>query len=267
MTAMLASVRSLDEARLAMAGGADWIDLKEPSRGALGALDHAAVRICVQAIRGQCPLSATIGDDPEMNPARIVDAVDRMAETGVDYVKIGFFNRPQSIDCALALAGRGLRAKLVAVLFADEAFDSGLLDVLGRAGFAGAMLDTARKDGKSLRDWRTADELRAFVLRARANGMLTGLAGSLKPADIPPLLDHAPDYLGFRGALCKKLQRGLALDARKIAAVRHALHPRAASAAPAGHLPHLSGGHPENSPAALSWSAFPRTWTVKGPDA
>ncbi len=64
MTMMLASVRSLDEALIALEGGADLIDLKEPSRGALGALDHAAVRICVQAIGGRRPVSATIGDLP-----------------------------------------------------------------------------------------------------------------------------------------------------------------------------------------------------------
>ena len=59
---MLASVRTLDEALFALEAGADFIDLKEPSHGALGALDHAAVRVCVQAIGGRRPVSATIGD-------------------------------------------------------------------------------------------------------------------------------------------------------------------------------------------------------------
>ena len=68
MTMMLASVRSLDEALFALEAGADLIDLKEPSHGALGALDHAAVRVCVQAIGGRRPVSATIGDIPSMEP-------------------------------------------------------------------------------------------------------------------------------------------------------------------------------------------------------
>lgn len=251
MTAMLASVRSLDEAQLALAGGADLIDLKEPSRGALGALDHAALRICVRALGGQRPLSATIGDDPEMNPARIADAVDRMAATGVDFIKIGFFNRPRAADCAAALASRCARARLVAVLFADDEIEPGLVDVLARAGFAGAMLDTAGKDGRSLRDWRTADELQTFVQRVRANGLLTGLAGSLKPGDIAPLLGHAPDYLGFRGALCTDAQRSLALDVARIAAVRRAIP---SSPMPAARTRSSSPGsvhHAENSAAAI----------------
>ena len=120
MTMMLASVRSLDEALIALEGGADLIDLKEPSRGALGALDHAAVRICVQAIGGRRPVSATIGDLPSMDPQSMTAAVERMAATGVDFIKIGFFAHPLAIDCARALARLADGAQLVAVIFADE---------------------------------------------------------------------------------------------------------------------------------------------------
>ena len=146
MTMMLASVRSLDEALMALEGGADLIDLKEPSRGALGALDHAAVRICVRAIGGRRPVSATIGDLPSMDPQVMAAAVERMAATGVDFIKIGFFSHPRAIDCANALSEVAGRARLVAVVFADEPYDLALVDELARNGFAGAMLDTARKE-------------------------------------------------------------------------------------------------------------------------
>ena len=36
MTGLLVSVRSAEEAEIALAGGANLIDIKEPSRGALG---------------------------------------------------------------------------------------------------------------------------------------------------------------------------------------------------------------------------------------
>ncbi len=48
---LLVSVRSVDEARLAAAAGADFIDLKEPSAGALGALPLATVRAVVGVAR------------------------------------------------------------------------------------------------------------------------------------------------------------------------------------------------------------------------
>jgi (5-formylfuran-3-yl)methyl phosphate synthase len=223
MTMMLASVRSLDEALIALEGGADLIDLKEPSRGALGALDHAAVRICVQAIGGRRPVSATIGDLPSMDPQLMTAAVERMADTGVDYIKIGLFTDARAFDCVKALEGLANRARLVAVLFADEPYDLSLVDALAGAGFAGAMLDTAHKTGKSLRDWRNENELMAFVDRARKYCLLTGLAGSLRKEDVAPLLQLEPDYLGFRGTLCRNGRRGQLLDPTAFAVIRTAV--------------------------------------------
>lgn len=239
MTAMLASVRTLDEALFALNAGADFIDLKEPSQGALGALDHAAVRVCVQAIGGRRPVSATIGDIVSMDPLEMTVAVERMAKTGVDYIKIGFFAHPRAFDCAKALTVLADRAQLVAVIFADEPWSldpsrsgSGagmrddliaLTNALADSGFAGAMLDTAHKTGKALRDWRKDGELREFVKTAGCLGLLTGLAGSLRKVDVPPLLKIKPDYLGFRGALCSGSNRNQNLDADAFAKIRSAI--------------------------------------------
>jgi dihydroneopterin aldolase len=268
MTMMLASVRSLDEALIGLEGGADLIDLKEPSRGALGALDHAAVRICVQAIGARRPVSATIGDLPSMDPQAMTAAVERMAATGVDFIKIGFFSHPRALECATALADLTCETQLIAVIFADEPWSmdpspSGipgrspelwsqtgygqrpvspwgiprnpfrgagvrddlipLINALADAGFAGAMLDTAHKTGKTLRDWRAGKELEEFVTRGRGHGLLTGLAGSLRREDVLPLLAIGPDYLGFRGALCRDGERAKILDQEAFAAIRAAI--------------------------------------------
>ena len=223
MTAMLASVRTLDEALFALEAGADFIDLKEPSQGALGALDHAAVRVCVQAIGGRRPLSATIGDLPSMDPQEMTGAVERMAVTGVDYIKIGFFAHPKAFDCARALETLARKTRLVAVMFADEPYDLALVEALAEAGFAGAMLDTAHKTGKSLRDWREDRELQQFVNHASTYGLLTGLAGSLRREDVAPALAIGPDYLGFRGALCRNGDRVQILDQGAFTSIRGAI--------------------------------------------
>ena len=52
MTRFLASVRDAEEAELALETGADIIDLKEPNRGALGAVDEKTVELCVRAVAG-----------------------------------------------------------------------------------------------------------------------------------------------------------------------------------------------------------------------
>jgi uncharacterized protein (UPF0264 family) len=109
------------------------------------------------------------------------------------------------------------------VIFADEPYDLAIIDAVADAGFAGAMLDTAHKTGKSLRDWQNPSDLRAFLQRARNRGLLSGLAGSLCRADIEPLLLLEPDYLGFRGALCRQANRALVIDAQAFGDIRAAL--------------------------------------------
>ena len=60
MTGVLASVRSVEEAALVLAAGADFIDLKEPSAGALGALAPETIRAVVAHVAGRRSVSATI---------------------------------------------------------------------------------------------------------------------------------------------------------------------------------------------------------------
>jgi uncharacterized protein (UPF0264 family) len=62
MTKLLVSVRSAAEAAGALEGGADLIDVKEPSRGSLGAADPR-VWSEVMAVAGpKCPLSTALGE-------------------------------------------------------------------------------------------------------------------------------------------------------------------------------------------------------------
>jgi uncharacterized protein (UPF0264 family) len=224
-TGLLASVASVDEAGLAIGLGADIVDLKDPAQGALGAWAVPELGRAVARWGGSALLSATTGDLP-MAPAVLARAAAAVAASGVALVKVGFFAGGDPAACARGLAplaGRGVR--LVAVMMADQRPDPGLLEVLAEARFAGAMLDTADKRAGGLRQHWAATELASFVDRARALGLMTGLAGSLRLADIPPLLALRPDYLGFRGALCRGDRAG-ALDAAAFAAVRAAVPAR-----------------------------------------
>lgn len=219
---LLASVADPGEAELACALGADIVDLKDPARGALGAWPEASLRRAVGQIAGRRPVSATVGDLP-MDPALLLAAARRTAASGVDIVKVGFFRGGDHRRCIAALAvaaAEGIR--LVAVLMADQEPDMALIPWLADAGFLGAMLDTADKHAGSLRHHLAEEDLGRFVAACRARGLLTGLAGSLAVSDIAPLAALAPDYLGFRGALCRG-GRTAGLDAGAFAAVRSAM--------------------------------------------
>lgn len=219
MTGMLASVNSLPEALLALAAKVDIIDLKEPSRGALGALDVSLVREIVQVIQGRCPVSATVGDLP-MHAETLAAAVTTMAATGVDFVKIGFFPDGDYQPVINALAALVQDSALIAVLFADKQPDFGLLPALKAAGFAGVMLDTMDKASGSLTAVLSAEEIQAFVAQARSQRLLCGLAGSLRREDVADLLSHQADYLGFRGALCEQHNRVAELSPAALMAIR-----------------------------------------------
>ena len=216
MSRILASVSSVDETRIVLDAGVDIIDLKNPSQGALGALPLNVIDAIVQAIGGRRLVSATIGDLP-MHPALVMQRAEVIAATGVNIVKIGFFGRTSHLDCLRALKPLALRGQhMVAVLFADELPDMNLLPELAKAGFHGVMLDTAHKNGKRLLDYLSICELQRFVQLAKSLDLLTGLAGSLRESDISQLVPLAPDYLGFRGALCEQSCRIGELDRHNI---------------------------------------------------
>jgi len=229
MTSLLASVRSAGEAAIAVTGGADIIDAKEPSAGALGRVEPTLLRGIVREVAGRCPVSATIGD-LELSPDIVSAAVEATAEDGADIVKVGVFQGALAATWAALrpLARRGLR--LVAVMFADRAPDLiGIPTRCAEAGFYGVMLDTADKTAGPLTAHLDHEALLAFVHRARGLGLASGLAGSLRLRDIPDLASLGADYLGFRSALTVGGRSG-GLDAAALRGVRQALDSSRATA-------------------------------------
>jgi dihydroneopterin aldolase len=219
VTLFLASVNGPEEAEVALANGADIIDLKDARRGALGALPPDVVRAAVAAVAGRRPVSAVTGDLP-MEPDVVLAAAVPMAETGVDYIKVGLFPGPKREDCIRALATLARRSKIVGVMFADRGADAALLRLMAESGFAGVMLDTAAKGSGRLIDHMEVAGLRDFVVAARRHDLMTGLAGSLETPDIPRLLMLEPDFLGFRGALCGRQDRAADIDPQAVGLVR-----------------------------------------------
>lgn len=219
MTKMLASVTGVDEAKVALRGGVDIVDLKDPKAGALGAVATDVMRQTVSFIAGRAPVSAVCGDLP-MEPETIRAKAEDVAATGVDYVKVGFFPSADTAICAEALAPLARRTKLIAVLFADLAPDFEFLPAFARYGFHGAMVDTAMKGKGRLLDYLPPERVPAFVERAKSLGLMVGLSGSLEAPDIPRLLPFLPDFLGFRGALCDASERTGSISAEAVAQIR-----------------------------------------------
>lgn len=220
MTGFLASVSSVEEARLVRSMGADVIDLKDPARGALGALDEDKVRSITGLIGNRTTISATIGDLPAY-AADLESAVVGMHACGVDIVKVGVFDKSLS-PFALSALGRltDRKIRIVLVFFAEFSPVEVDFEKLKHTGIMGVMLDTCDKASGNLRQKLDDGTLTEFVNNAKRAGLVTGLAGSLTREDIPPLLQINPDNLGFRGALCKQNRRNSQIETTKVSEIR-----------------------------------------------
>jgi dihydroneopterin aldolase len=215
---MLASVADAAEAEVALRFGADIIDLKDVSKGSLGAVGLEIARAALALLARRRETSATLGDPPYEEAALIARA-QALAGLGVDTLKL-------AVDRGmLKRSGEGLRAlardvALVGMLFADEEPEFALLPELAALGFKGAMLDTRDKSRGRLLDHLEVPRLEAFCSQCRAAGLASGLAGSLEAPDVPRLLLVKPDVLGFRGALCRDHDRGAKIDPQAVTLIR-----------------------------------------------
>jgi len=222
MTQLLISVKNVEEALLALEAGADIIDLKDPSVGALGALDLSQTKRIVLGINGCGYVSATVGEGHASLNELITDIYAR-ARLGVDMIKIAvstLFYEPNFIVELKKLTSGG--AKIVAVFFADVEIDLSLLATLQTAGFFGAMLDTKNKQ-HDLLAVQTTKTLRLFTQLCHKHCLKSGFAGSLKPQHIDKLVKFSPIYIGFRGGVCENSQRNSELSIAKVLDIKNML--------------------------------------------
>lgn len=228
---VLVSVRSVDEAMAVARGGADYIDLKEPGAGALGGLPLATIRQITVALRAhgvRLPVSATIGDLAMHRQDDILRRVAEVGAGGVDYVKVGIEPGRHARGVLQALAGCGW--PVVPVFIAERGLDPGLVGQACGLGFPAVMADTADKASGSLFDLVPREALAGFVAAVRGAGLLSGLAGALRTADVPALQSLGADFAGFRTAVCHDHRAG-ALDPQRLRGLVDAM--RGGSAIPA----------------------------------
>jgi uncharacterized protein (UPF0264 family) len=205
VTRLLVSVRSAAEARSALAGGADLIDIKEPSLGSLGAATPQVWAEIANEVGERRPLSAALGELRDFQP------FDPASLSGYRFTKLGLAGCdllegwPKRWQVALAsLPGEITR---VAVAYADaRAAQSPAPDTVcevgQRLGCRALLIDTFNKSGGSVFDVLSFSELETLLAGARRSGMMTVLAGSLRLEQLPRALALQPDYVAVRGAVC-----------------------------------------------------------------
>lgn len=205
MSGLLVSVRSAAEALAALEGGADIIDVKEPSRGPLGRADDRVIGEVLDAVAGRRPVSAALGELAE----------DRsLPPPGLAFVKWGLAGLALARPWWKMLARRRARlrkqqpdCRLVAVAYADGGEARGIataqvFDFAVRYGLSVLLVDTWGKDGRTLLDLMDLTELEQLCRRCRDAQIRVALAGSLTEREIIRLRHLEPDWFAVRGAAC-----------------------------------------------------------------
>lgn len=235
---LLVSVRDADEARTAVAAGIDVIDVKEPSRGALGRADDDILRAIAEAVRGRSILSFAAGEAIDSEDASEVES-DFAQEALVGYALFKYGPAGLALRKnwreVLANAWRSTKgaAAPIAVAYVDyEAADAPLpeeiVELAIERGCVGMLFDTY---GKAPRLGLTAlsdARLRGSVARANDAGLLVSLAGSLGANDVAEVRRLEADLIAVRGAACIGDRAGH-IDAARIEALKEAIARDAAS--------------------------------------
>jgi len=225
---LLVSVADGREAAAALVGGAQIVDAKDPTRGALGPVSLPALRDLRLVVPPAIPLSAALGDlDDAETASRAVLAVRDFA---LAFVKIGFLGVESAsvveriLAAAVAAAGG---SGVVAVAYADAERAGSLSPetisgIAGGAGARGVLLDTALKDGGRLPQLWNSARLSEWIAKLQAEGLMAAVGGSLEARDFPWLAELAPDVVGVRGAACEGGRTGLVVAGR-VRELRNAL--------------------------------------------
>jgi (5-formylfuran-3-yl)methyl phosphate synthase len=227
---LLVSVTDAHEARVAVEGGVDIVDVKNPAEGALGAPGPGVIERVRQAVPPERPVSAAIGDLPNL-PGTAALAALGAARSGAAYVKVGLWGTSTMAGAVAVLdAVRDAvdgRATVVAAAYADAErvpggplAPGGVVEAARRAGAGGCLLDTAVKDGRGLFQWLTPKALEALVSEGHAAGLEMALAGALRAEDLSVVRATGADIAGVRAAACRDGLRTAPLDAERIGRLR-----------------------------------------------
>ena len=213
---LMVSVQDLYEAKQALMGGADIVDVKNLQEALVGSAHQNVVKQVREAVPSAHHASVTLGVVPDQ-VGTVAMAVYAAGCLDATSVKVGF--RVSNYQPALTTlkaskeALAGTKTKLIGSLFADNMLHNGGLDpdlmvqLAQESDCDGFLIDTLVKDGRNLFDFIPENRLKEMVIEGKELGMSTALSGHLKMSDIDELSRINPDIVGVRGAVCQKGDR------------------------------------------------------------
>ena len=243
-------MRDSCEVASAIAGGADIIDAKEPTNGAIGPVTTKTLRSIATSIQNRAPLSVALGELKDLYQTNTHDDFLETAISLANYVKVGLADVNQCINWldhldALSTRTKTHNCQLVLVAYADwnctspqhetnntPATRSGqnqnagsnispehALEIAATLD-AALLIDTANKNGNCLSDHLHPTQLEKLLTHATSLQVPVSLAGSLRGKSFRQAATLATSptlaVLGVRGAACTDHQRNSAINQEKV---------------------------------------------------
>ncbi len=198
---LLVSVRSADEARSAVSGGASVIDVKEPHNGPLGMADPSVWSEVRAVVPEEIPVSVALGELRDWSDRPVPS---RATFEGISFRKMGLAGAASGWERRWAdlLDRFGPGPGWIAVLYADWPIArSPEPDAVIRAAAdlrcAGVLVDTWDKSRRPPDpDWGK------LIRSIRSRVGLVALAGGWDEARIAGRRGLDPDWFAVRGAAC-----------------------------------------------------------------
>ena len=215
-TLLLVSVRCADEVPIAVDGGADIIDVKEPSHGSLGMATPETLAACATVVPEQLLWTVAGGELVGHNES------GSEAGQGVAYSLDSLERLPDAIKFGLSqcegtpwehtfqnVAGQLPECvQVIPVSYADRQAASSpavdtVLEAAARHGWETVLVDTFDKlQSGSLLDLVAVETIEQWVARARDLGVRIVLAGRLSLQDVPVVAACEPMAVAVRSAVC-----------------------------------------------------------------
>ncbi|MEM4506161.1 MAG: (5-formylfuran-3-yl)methyl phosphate synthase [Ignisphaera sp.] len=210
---LLVSIKDANEVEDAILGGADIIDVKDPSTGSLGLPEFAVLKDVVNIVKSYSSKEVSMALGDISGYCKKLSYVAFSASMlNVDYLKLGIalkdIDEIKRIIMSVSEAIDSLsRPKLVVVGYADFRYEgfiepTVLIDIAIATKVQGVMIDTFRKNGINTFNLLTIDYLRNFVTFAHNQGLLAAIAGGINMEHLPLCAKLGFDVVGVRGAVC-----------------------------------------------------------------
>ena len=225
MTKLLISIRTEIEARIVEPFCVGIIDVKDPTRGALGAADKSVVQRITDQLDTTVLMSIALGElkdrSPESGDQRQSDLIDPQKDVELlsrfRFAKIGLAGMASELGMARSntwqqrwldfmklLPGT---VKPVGVAYLDSAncdcppLDA-VVEFVESQRVSALLLDTFHKSSGNVISLLGTQKLKQLIRRARNQKITTVVAGSVKVRHLKKLIECEPDFIGVRGAVC-----------------------------------------------------------------